>query len=190
MSLIEHISRYVELTEKEINLIKSYCKIIKVKKRQCIVQPGFICKYKSYVIKGAFKTYLVDNDGKEHTLSLAIEDWWASDYNSVVNQEPATLFVEALENSVVIQIANDDDVLFKEIPPLERFERIIAQRSLAFHQKRLLNSLTKTAEERYNEYMDRYAAVARRVPQYVLASYLGISTEYLSKIRKVKPAKS
>ncbi|HEX8545846.1 MAG TPA: hypothetical protein VF691_02730 [Cytophagaceae bacterium] len=86
---------------------------------------------------------------------MAIEDWWASDYNSVINQEPATLFVEALENAVVIQIACEDTVLFKEIPALESFERSMAQRSLAFHQKRLLDSLTKSAEERYDEYMER-----------------------------------
>jgi CRP-like cAMP-binding protein len=143
------------------------------------------------VVKGAFRGYLVDNEGKEHTLSFAIEDWWISDYSSLIYQEPATLFVEALEDSVLIQIEYEDEQKFlKEIPKLEKFERIITQRSLAFQQKRLLSNFTKTAEERYDEFMAKYSAIAKRVPQYALASYLGFSTEYLSKIRNRKISKS
>lgn len=189
--VIEYISRYVDLTDDEINRLTPFFKITKVKKRQFIVQPGFVCKHKSYVVKGAFRGYLVDNEGKEHTLSFAIEDWWISDYSSLIYQEPATLFVEALEDSVLIQIDYEDEQRFlAEIPKLEKFERIITQRSLAFQQKRLLSNFTKTAEERYNEFMDKYAAIAKRVPQYALASYLGFSTEYLSKIRNGKTSKS
>jgi CRP-like cAMP-binding protein len=189
--ILEYISRYVTLNEDEIARFSSFLKITKVKKRQFIVQPGFVCKHKSYVVKGAFRGYLVDNDGKEHTLSFAIEDWWISDYSSLIYQEPATLFVEALEDSILIQIEFEDEQNFlKEIPKLEKFERIITQRSLAFQQKRLLSNFTKTAEERYDEFMTKYSAIAQRVPQYALASYLGFSTEYLSKIRNKKVSKS
>lgn len=189
--IIAYISRYVELTTEEVNCLTPFFKRKKVKKRQFIVQPGFVCKHKSYVVKGAFRAYLVDNDGKEHTLAFAIEDWWISDYISLIYQEPATLFVEALENSELIQIEYEDEQKFlREIPKLEKFERIITQRSLAFHQKRLLSNLTKTAEERYDEFMSKYGAIAKRVPQYTLASYLGFSTEYLSKIRNNKTTKS
>lgn len=189
--IIEYISRYVELSDDEINRLIPFFKIKKVKKRQYIVQPGFVCKHKSYVVKGAFRAYLVDNEGKEHTLAFAIEDWWISDYSSLIYQEPATLFVEALEDSVLIQIDFDDEQTFlKEIPKLEKFERIITQRSLAFQQKRLLSNFTKTAEERYDEFISKYSAIANRVPQYTLASYLGFSTEYLSKIRNRKTSKS
>jgi CRP-like cAMP-binding protein len=108
----------------------------------------------------------------------------------LINQEPATLFVEALEDSVLIQIDYQDEQLFlNEIPKLEKFERIITQRSLAFQQKRLLSNFTKTAEERYDEFISKYSAIANRVPQYALASYLGFSTEYLSKIRNRKSTK-
>ena len=96
-----------------------------------------------------------------------------------------------MEDSVLIQIEYEDEQRFlKEIPKLEKFERIITQRSLAFQQKRLLSNFTKTAEERYDEFMSKYAAIAKRVPQYTLASYLGFSTEYLSKIRNGKTSKS
>ncbi|WP_394774247.1 Crp/Fnr family transcriptional regulator [Flavobacterium sp.] len=161
LPVIDYISRYVDLTNDEKTHLASYLKITKVKKRQFIVQPGFVCKHKSYVVKGAFRGYLVDNEGKEHTLSFAIEDWWISDYSSLIYQEPATLFVEALEDSVLIQIEYEDEQKFlEEIPKLEKFERIITQRSLAFHQKRLLSNFTKTAEERYDEFMSKYAAIA------------------------------
>ncbi|MEO6548016.1 MAG: Crp/Fnr family transcriptional regulator [Ferruginibacter sp.] len=189
--IIEYISRYVELTDDEIDRLIPFFKIKKVKKRQFIVQPGFVCRHKSYVVKGAFRAYLVDNEGKERTMAFAIEDWWISDYSSLIYQEPATLFVEALEDSMLLQIDYDDQQTFlKEIPKLEKFERIITQRSLAFQQKRLLSYFTKTAEERYDEFMGKYAAIANRVPQYALASYLGFSTEYLSKIRNRKSTKS
>jgi len=185
--VIDYIARYVELTTDDITQLTPYFKLTKVKKRQFIVQPGFVCKNKSYVVKGAFRGYLVDKEGKEHTLAFAIEDWWISDYSSLIYQEPATLFVEALEDSILIQIDYEDEQTFlREIPKLERFERIITQRSLAFHQKRLLSNLTKTAEERYDEFMSKYEKIAQRVPQYALASYLGFSTEYLSKIRNRK----
>lgn len=191
LPVINYISRYVDLTDDEKNHLAGFLKITKIKKRQFIVQPGFVCQHKSYVVKGAFRGYLVDNEGKEHTLSFAIEDWWISDYSSLIYQEPATLFVEALEDSVLIQIAYEDEQRFlAEIPKLEKFERIITQRSLAFQQKRLLSNFTKTAEERYDEFMSKYAAIAQRVPQYALASYLGFSTEYLSKIRNRKTSKS
>jgi CRP-like cAMP-binding protein len=191
LPVIHYIERYVDLSDEEKNHLASFLKITKVKKRQFIVQPGFVCSHKSYVVKGAFRGYLVDNEGREHTLSFAIEDWWISDYSSLIYQEPATLFVEALEDSVLIQITYEDEQKFlADIPKLEKFERIITQRSLAFQQKRLLSNFTKTAEERYDEFMSKYAAIAKRVPQYALASYLGFSTEYLSKIRNGKTSKS
>jgi len=190
-SLINYISRYVTLDEAETAYVISSLKIKKLRKKQLLVQPGFVCTDKSYVVKGALRAYLVDQDGKEHTLAFAIEDWWISDYNSLINQEPATLFVEALEDSELVQIsyAAEQDFLDK-IPKMEKFERIITQRSLVFQQKRLLANFTHTAEERYEEFMEKYASIAKRVPQYALASYLGFSTEYLSKIRNRRIGKS
>lgn len=189
--VIQYISRHVTLSEEEINYLTSFLKIKKLKKKQLLVQPGFVCTHKSYVVKGALRAYLVDNQGKEHTLAFAIEDWWISDYSSLIYQEPATLFVEALEDCTLIQISYEaEQIWLKEVPQLEKFERIITQRALAFQQKRLLTNFTKTAEERYDEFVKKYPAIVNRVPQYALASYLGFSTEYLSKIRNRKSEKS
>jgi CRP-like cAMP-binding protein len=185
-----YIARHVTLTTEEEERFTSLLKITKVKKKQYIVQPEFVCRYRSYVYKGAMRAYLVDDNGQEHSIAFAIEDWWISDYNSYIFQEPATLFVEALEDTTLIQIDyNAEQLLKNEIPAFEKFFRIITERSLAFLQRRLLSNLSKTAEQRYNEFVTKYPLMLQRIPQYALASYLGISTEYLSKLRNHKLTK-
>jgi CRP-like cAMP-binding protein len=186
-----YVARHIQLSEAEEEYFFSLLRITKVKKKQFLVQPEFICKYRSYILKGAMRAYLVDNKGKEHTVAFAIEDWWITDYNSYINQEPATLFVEALEDTLLIQIDyNAEQLLMETVPKFERFFRIITQRSFAFLQKRLLSNLSKSAEERYEEFIQKYPSIANRVTQYALASYLGFSTEFLSKIRKKRSQKS
>jgi CRP-like cAMP-binding protein len=182
-----YVANYIQLTAEEEDYFISLLRITKVKKRQCIVQPDFTCKYRSYVLKGALRAYLLDNKAQTHTIAFAIEDWWISDLNSYLNQEPATLFVETLEDSVLIQIDyTSEQLLLEKIPKFERFFRILAQRSFAFLQRRMLSNLSKTAEERYDEFIEKYPAIVNRVPQYTLASYLGFSTVFLSKIRNKK----
>lgn len=186
-----YVSKYISLSEEEEEYFVSLLKITRVKKKQLIVQPGFVCKYRSYVVSGAMRAYLLGDDGKEHTVVISVEDWWVSDFNSYLFQEPATLFVEAIEPSVLIQIDfNSEQTLMQQIPKFERFFRLVTQRSFAFLQKRLLSNLSKSAEGRYDEFVASYPAIANRVPQYVLASYLGFSTEFLSKIRNSKAKKS
>ncbi|MBF04657.1 MAG: Crp/Fnr family transcriptional regulator [Flavobacterium sp.] len=186
----DYFRRYIDLNEEEVQLISSVIRIYQVKKRQFIVQPEFICKYRTYVFSGAFRAYLIGNNGHDHTIAFAIEDWWISDYSSYIFQEPATLFVEALEDSVVIQLDYNSEQLLKEShPKFEKFFRIITERSFAFLQKRMLSTLSKSAEERYEDFIKKYPKVANRVPQYALASYLGMTTEFLSKIRNKRVSK-
>lgn len=190
-AIVNYVSRYIELTGEEEEYFISLLRLTKVRKKQLIVQPEFVCKYRSYVIKGAMRAYLLDDNAKEHTVVISIEDWWISDFSSYLNQEPATLFVEALEDSLLIQIDyHSEQLLMERIPKFERFFRLITQRSFAFLQKRLLSNLSMSAQERYDEFLDKYPAIANRVPQYALASYLGFSTEFLSKIRNNKTKKS
>lgn len=190
LPVLNYVGRHIQLTQEEREYFVSLLRIVRVKKRQQIVQPDFICKYKSYVVSGAMRSYLVGTDGHEHTISLAIEDWWIADYSSYIHQTPATLFVEALEDSVLIQIDyNAEQLLMETIPAFERFFRIIVQRSFAVLQHRMLSNLSKTAESRYQEFESRYPALVSRVPQYMIASYLGISSEFLSKIRNRRSRK-
>ena len=162
-----------------------------VKRRQFIVQPNFVCSHQTYVLKGAFRSYFIGENGEEHTIQFAIEDWFISDFNSYINQTPASLFVEALEDAIVQQIAYDDvENLCDMNPKFERFFRLVAQKSFAFSQRRVLSNLGKTAEERFLEFQNLYPSIIQRVPQYALASYLGMSPEFLSKIRKRLALKS
>jgi CRP-like cAMP-binding protein len=182
--LIDHIQKKVLLSEEELGQMVSCFKPLKVKKRQLIIQPHFIATHRNYVLKGALRAYVVDDEGQEHTIQLAIEDWWISDYNSYIFQQPASMFVVALEDSQLLQISYEQEArLKKENHHFETFFRITAERSTAFMQRRLISGLTQTAEQRYESFMSQYPQIARRVPQYALASYLGMSTEYLSKLR-------
>src|SRR2546421_7249185 len=103
LPIIHHIGRYIHLSEKEQLHFVSLLRLVKVKKKQFIVQPEFTCRYRSYVVKGALRAYLVGNEGQEHTIAFAVEDWWIADYTSYINQTSATLFVEALEETTLIQ---------------------------------------------------------------------------------------
>ncbi len=188
--VIKYVERHIQLNEEETAFLSSTLRVLKVKKKQLIVQPEFTCKYRTYIVKGALRAYLIDSKGQEHTIAFAIEDWWISDYNSYIFQQPATLFVEALEDAELIQLDyNAEQLLMETHPKFERFFRIITQRSFASLQQRMLSNLSKTAEERYEEFITKYPSIANRVPQYTLASYLGFSTEFLSKIRNKKVKK-
>jgi CRP-like cAMP-binding protein len=190
LPVINYVERHIAITDEEKEYFCSLLRIIRVKKKQLIVQPDFVCKYKSYVVKGALRSYLVGNEGQEHTISLAIEDWWIADYHSYIHQVPATLFVEALEEGILIQIDyNAEQLLMETYPKFERFFRIISQRSLASTQHRMLSNLSKSAEQRLEEFEQKYPKIVNRVPQYILASYLGFSSEFLSKIRNNRAKK-
>jgi len=184
-SIVNNINRFVTLEESEINVFTSHLKIVRVKRKQQIVQPDFVCKYRTYVVSGALKAYIIDpNDGQEQVIGLAIDDWWISDFSSYINQEPATFFVEAVEDSIIIQLSfENEQKLYELTPKFERFFRLHAQRIASALQKRMLSNLSKTAEERFIELSDRYPKFLLKFPQYVIASYLGITTQFLSKIR-------
>jgi CRP-like cAMP-binding protein len=186
-AIVKNIARFVTLTPEEETYFRSIVRVTRVRKKQATVQPGFICRYKSFVAEGAMRAYMVDDDGQEHTITFAIEDWWISDFHSYVFQVPATQFVEAMEDSILIQIEHHvEEELLEKFPRFEKFFRILSQRALAVLQTRLLCSMSHSAEERYEKFAKANPEIVARVPQYALASYLGISTEFLSKIRNGK----
>ena len=189
--VINYVERHIPLTDEEKQYLASLLRITRIKKKQCIVQPDFICRYRSYVVSGAMRAYLIDKNGDDHTIAFAIEDWWISDYNSYIFQTPASMFVEAVEDTVLIQIDyNAEQLLMETHPKFERFFRIVTQRSFAYLQRRVMANLTMTAEERYQEFSDKYPKLVNRFPQYAVASYLGFSTEFLSKIRNKRVKRS
>ena len=177
-------------TKKEADFFVSHFTERKVKKRQFIIQPDFIAKYRVFVAKGTFKAYVAGNDGQENIISLAMDGWWISDPNSFIYQQPATMFVEALEDSVILQLDFENEQILKaHCHKFETFFRTVAERGLAFMQRRLIASLTLTAEERYEQFASSYPDFLKRVPQYAIASYLGMTTQYLSRLRKKQSKK-
>ena len=181
---LDHISRYIQLTTGEQSVFLSKVKFRKYLKGQFVVQNGDICRHESFVLSGCLKTFYIDNDGHEHIVMFAIEDWWTADLGSFISQTPADLNVQCLEDSELIQISyNDLQQLYIEIPKLERFFRIIIQNAFVAAQKRIINNLSLPAVERYVQFRKQYPKIEQRVPQYMIASYLGITKEFLSKIR-------
>jgi CRP-like cAMP-binding protein len=188
--LINHIQQRVKLSPEETEQVLPYFTLKKYKKKQFVAQPDFVAKYRSYVIEGAFRAYVIGEDGEEHTIQFGIEDWWISDYNSYVFQQPATMFVVALEDSTVLQIDHESETRLRAaLPKYAEFCLITAERTAAFQQRRVINNLTLSAGQRYDKFMQQYPKVSQRIPQYALASYLGMTTQFLSRLRK-KQAKS
>lgn len=188
--LIDHVNSRILLTDEEAAEFISAFKIGRIKKRQFVIQPDFVPRYRSYVVKGSFRVYVVGDEGQDHTIQMSIEDWWISDYNSYIFQKPATMFVVALEDSVILQLSYQKEQELKASnPKFETFFRIMAERTAAFFQRRIIASLTLSAEERYDQFLQRYPLLVARMPQYAIASYLGMSTEFLSKIRNKKVKK-
>ena len=190
-NILDNINRYVALTEEEEQKLVSVIHVKKIKKRQLIEQPNYVSKYRNYVQKGSFRSYFIDDEGKEHTVQIAMEDWFVSDFYSYITQTPATLYVEAMENSTILQMCYDDiEGLCKEIHALSEYYRITTERAFAFSRMRALSNLSKTAEERYLELLGRYPNMIDRVSQKIIASYLGMTPEFLSKIRNNLSAKT
>jgi CRP-like cAMP-binding protein len=185
--ITDYVSKFVTLTAGEANVFSSKFKTVKVKKRQIIIQPGFVTNYRYYIVSGALRAYVIGDEGQEHTVQLAIDDWWISDYNSYIFQQPASMFVMAVEDCELLQLHFEDEQFLKSANhKFETFFRSIAERSVAFMQRRFISNLTMSAEERYDLFINKYPLIATRFPQYVIASYNGMSTEFLSKIRNNK----
>jgi CRP-like cAMP-binding protein len=189
--IIKYISKFVNLTNDEAIQFASKFKEVKFKKRQLIIQPNFIAKHRYFIVHGAVRAYVIGNDGQERSVQLAVDQWWISDYNSYILQQPASMFVIAAEDTVALQISFEDEQVLKATNhKFETFFRIIAERGAASMQRRIISAITMTAEERYELFIDKYPHLYSRFPQYVIASYLGMTTEFLSKIRNNKLKKN
>ena len=187
---IANIRKKISLSPENMDRLIAAFKMLRVKRKQLIIQPGSIARYRIYVLKGTFRSFVIDDKGDDHTIQIAIDDWWISDYNSYIHQVPATQFVEALEASIVLQIDHRAEEELKAANwELATLFRLMAERSAAYLARRIVSNLTKNAEERYQEFASAYPAAAERLPQYVLASYLNMSKEFLSKIRNDKVRK-
>lgn len=182
--LLKYISNYIDLTPNEIVILESKITVRKYLKGQYIVQQGDICKYECFVLSGCTKTFYVDKEGQEHILMFSIEDWWTSDMGSFITQTPADFNVQCLENSELVMFSYDViEDLYRDIPKLERFFRQIIEKAFVASQKRIVRNFSMSAKEQYLYFRDQYPLIEQRIPQYMIASYLGITKEFLSKIK-------
>jgi CRP-like cAMP-binding protein len=183
--LIDYFNQLFPLDEAEISILEEVFTEKKVKRRQFILQQGDICKVNTFVVEGCFKMYLVDENGKEHNLQFAIENWWIGDIGSFHSEKPSRLYIEAIENSVILQIKKEDQLrLFVEHPKFNRIFRVLSENALVSTQRRVLQNISSTAEERYLDFMERYPHFFNRISNVQIASYLGVTPEFLSTIRK------
>ena len=156
-----------------------------IKRRQFILQEGDVCLYNSFVVEGCFKMFMVDNNGKEHNLQFAVENWWIGDIGSFHSEEPSKLYIEALENSTILQIKKEDQLkLFVDYPKFNRIFRVFTENALVGTQRRVLQNISSTAEERYLDFLKRYPYFFNRISNVQIASYLGVTPEFLSTIRR------
>ncbi len=178
------VARYIQLSEEELALFHSLLRHRKVRKKNFLLQEGEVCDFEALILKGCIRTYYLDKEGVETILLFAVEEWWVSDITSFSERKPSNLFIETLEDSELLTIDfNDKARLFEKIPAFERMFRLLVQRSLGMLQQRYYSSISQTAEERYLQFLEKYPLVAQRVPQHQIARYIGVSPEFLSKVR-------
>ena len=182
--LLIYINKFINLTVEEETILLSKIVNRNYLKDQYIAQQGDICKSVNFIISGCTKTFYMDLDGQEHIVMFSIEDWWTSDLGSFITQTPADFNVQCIENTQLIQFTYDNlEELYKEIPKLERLFRKIVERAFTASQKRIIRNFSLTAKERYQIFKKDKPKIDQRVPQYMIASYLGVTKEFLSKIK-------
>lgn len=184
-TLLKNIASFIQLTDEEKEYFLSILKPKKLRKRQYHIQAGDMCRYEAYVVKGCLRQYYVDDAGVEHTVSFAVEDWWTSDMYGLITGNPSLTNIEAIEESELLFIEkNDFDKLLDKIPKFERLFRIKLQRAFVAHQRRIIENMSMPAEQRYLNFIEQFPSLEQRLPQRLIASYLGITPESLSRIRK------
>ena len=191
MSNFEALFDYVQevsgklLSEGDKNLLTVHFKPRKLRKRQYFLQEGDVCKYIGFIIKGSARTFTADEKGHEHTLKLSVENWWLADFESFYLLTPSRFNIEALEDLEVLQTTHAQiEEFLKEIPAFSGMANVISQNYTIANQKRMQAAMSYTAEERYEDLKKNYPHFLKRFPQNMIASYLSLSRETLSRIRK------
>ena len=183
-SLFDYIANFTPLTSQEQSLLAAKVRIRKFLKGQFVVQNGDICQYENFVLSGSLKTFYIDNEGQEHIVMFAVENWWTADLGSFISQSPPTSMCSVWKIPCWRRYASKIFSSYTfDIPKLERFFRIIIEKAFVSSQKRVINNFSLPAKERYLKFREQYPQIEQRVPQYMIASYLGITKEFLSKIR-------
>lgn len=179
-----YLRNKLNITEDQFNELMPYLKTRVIRKGEIILEPGEICKATTFIERGCLRSYVVDGKGKEHILYFAPENWWIADQNSLTKKTPAMFYIEAVEDSEVVFIPAEIMEKFESIVPgTDRMFASLSQNNIYAMQKRLINHLSATADERYADFLQTYPMLALRLSQKMIASYIGVAPESLSRIR-------
>lgn len=183
--ILQHVAKHIQLDEAERDYFVSILQHKTIRKKEYLLKQGDVCRTESFITKGCLRTYTIDDKGAEHILMFGVEDWWVGDLYSFFTQTPSNYFIDALEDTSVLQITKPDlDKLYEKVPKFERFFRLMFQGAYIAQQQRINQGLSFTAEQRYLNFIQRYPALEQRISQKQMSAYLGITPEFLSMLRK------
>ena len=185
--LKQHFDNYFPLNAEEVGVLSSFFTERSIKRRQFVLQQGDVCRHFTFVVSGCLKMYAVDKNGKEHNLQFIAENDWATDLSSFYSEKASLLYIEAIEPTIVLQAKHDDILhLYIHYHKFDHNFRVIIEQKYIELQDRVLQNISSSAEERYEYFLKRYSDLANRIPNTQIASYLGITPEFLSGIRKTR----
>jgi CRP/FNR family transcriptional regulator, anaerobic regulatory protein len=183
--IIQNINRHIVLTFEEEQHFIALLRQKRLRKRQYLLQEGEVSRQLAFVLSGCLRAYSIDNNGTEHILQFAPAEWWITDMQSLLTQQPATLSIDALEDTDMLLLQKtDQERLYESIPKFERFFRILAEKALVSSRQRLTDTMTLTAAERYQSFCRYYPSLIERLSQKQIAAYIGVTPEFLSKMLK------
>jgi CRP-like cAMP-binding protein len=186
-ALQEHIKKYISIDEDELSLVLKFFNSLQLRKKENLLVEGNVCNHNYFVVQGCLRLFFINEKGVEQTTHFAIENWWLADYTSFEKQRPSAFFIQAVEASnVLILHYKDQEILLQQHPKMERYFRLMHQRANAAAQVRMKGLYSLSREELYHQFSNNYPEFVQRIPQYLLASFLGFTPEYLSEIRAKK----
>ncbi len=180
----KHIKKYVNATQSEIEQFYDLFTLRKLKKKEFLLQKDDICSFKAFITKGLLRIFHIDINGGEQVLAFGIEDWWIGDFDSFYNLKPSDLYIQALEDSEVLLLSRENEAFANEHFPFSEklFHKLLIKSHIAL-QRRVIDNMSKPAEERYFDFIKKYPQMAGRLTNIQVAAYLGLTPEFLSKIR-------
>lgn len=183
--LVQHLQQTIALNEKEIQRISEVAEIVLLKRKELLLQPGQLSQHMRFIAQGSARCYYLDENTQEHTLQIGIEEWWINDLYSFLTQKESKLFIQSIEPATIVQISRENlEQLYAEIPTISTFFRLKIQSAYVALQERTIEHMSADVFTRYQRFIKEYRNIEQRVPQYMIASYLGVTPEFLSYLKK------
>jgi len=183
--LLQKLTEKISLTQEEMESCKHFFSHKKLKRHQYLLHQDNVCKYTAFVVRGVLRSYTIDDEGEEHIVQFATEGWWLTNLYSYKTGRPSQINIDALEDSELLLLSrSDEEALLGNVPKLERYFRLLLENGLIAAEQRLIYSLGTPAEEKYLNFISTYPDLVKRLPLHMIASYLGVTPETLSRVRK------